>query len=307
MVADQRSNALVENFVGQWLQLRNLDSRARPDLLMFPDFDGNLRDAFRTETEMLFGHVLRDGRPVQELLTADYTFANERLARHYGIPGVYGSRFRKVDVTDPNRRGLFGHGSIESITAASSRTSPIIRGKYIVSTFWNNPPPTPPANVPALEASAPKGRPSTVREMLELHRADPTCAACHKNIDPVGFALENFDVDGSWRDTTREGLKIDSAGVLADGSKVEGPVQLREALLRNPSLFPSTVTQNMLIYALGRGLEPADMPVVRGIVRNAAKRDYSLISIVLGIVDSYPFQMRTNGAAAGTTVAQTKE
>jgi hypothetical protein len=281
MVADQRSNALVENFVGQWLQLRNLDSRARPDLLMFPDFDGNLRDAFRTETEMLFGHVLREGRPVQELLTADYTFANERLARHYGIPGVYGSRFRKVEVKDPNRRGLFGHGSIESITAASSRTSPIIRGKYIVSTFWNNPPPTPPPNVPALEASAPKGRPSTVRETLELHRANPTCAACHKNIDPVGFALENFDVDGSWRETTREGLKIDSAGVLADGSKVEGPVQLREALLRNPTLFPGTVTQNMLIYALGRGLEPADMPVVRGIVRNAAKRDYSLNSIVL--------------------------
>jgi hypothetical protein len=309
MVADQRSNALVENFVGQWLQLRNLESRARPDLLMFPDFDANLRNAFRTETEMLFAHVLREGRPVQELLTADYTFANERLARHYGIPGVYGSRFRKVPVTDPNRRGLFGHGSIESITAASSRTSPIIRGKYIVSTFWNNPPPSPPATVPALEASAPKDRPATVREVLELHRADPACASCHRNIDPVGFALENFDVDGSWRETTREGLKIDSAGVLADGSKVEGPVQLREALLRNPSLFPNTVTQNMLIYALGRGLEPADMPVVRGIVRNAAKQDYSLMSIVLGTVDSYPFQMRTNGAAAGATatVAQTKE
>jgi hypothetical protein len=309
MVADERSNALVENFVGQWLQLRNLDSRARPDLLMFPDFDGNLRDAFRTETQMLFAHVLREGRPVQELLTADYTFANERLARHYGIPGVYGSRFRKVEVKDPNRRGLFGQGSILSITAAASRTSPIIRGKYIVTEFWNNPPPTPPPNVPALEASAPKGRPSTVREQLELHRANPTCAACHKNIDPVGFALENFDVDGSWRETTREGLKIDSAGVLADGTKVDGPVQLREALLRDPNLFPGTVTEKLLIYALGRGLEPADMPVVRGIVRNAAKRDYSLISIVLGIVDSYPFQMRTNSAAAGATatVAQTKE
>ncbi len=309
MVADGRSQALVENFVGQWLQLRNLDSRARPDLLMFPDFDGNLRNAFRTETEMLFGNVLREGRPVNELMTADYTFVNERLARHYGIPGVYGSRFRKVAVTDPNRRGLFGHGSILSITAAFSRTSPIIRGKYIVSTFWNNPPPQPPADVPALEASAPKGRPSTVRETLELHRASPTCAACHKNIDPVGFALENFDVDGSWRTTTREGLKIDSAGILADGTAVDGPVQLREALLAKPTLFANTVTQNMLIYALGRGLEPADMPVVRSIVRNAGKRDYSLMSIVLGIVDSYPFQMRTNSAASGATatVAQTRE
>jgi Protein of unknown function (DUF1592)/Protein of unknown function (DUF1588)/Protein of unknown function (DUF1587)/Protein of unknown function (DUF1595)/Protein of unknown function (DUF1585) len=308
MVADQRVDALVENFVGQWLQLRNLESRARPDLLLFPDFDGNLRNAFRTETQMLFAHVLREDRPVTELMTADYTFVNERLARHYGIPGVYGSRFRKVEVEDPNRRGLFGHGSIESITAASSRTSPIIRGKYIVSTFWNNPPPQPPPNVPALEASAPKGRPSTVREQLELHRANPTCAACHTKIDPVGFALENFDVDGSWRETTRDGLRIDSAGVLADGTAVDGPVQLRDALLRNPDLFPNTVAEKMLIYALGRGLTPADMPVVRQIVRNAAKRDYSLMSIVLGIVDSYPFQMRTNsGAGATATVAQTKE
>jgi hypothetical protein len=309
MVADERSNALVENFVGQWLQLRNLDSRARPDLLMFPDFDGNLRSAFRTETEMLFANVLREGHPVQELMTADYTFANERLARHYGIPGVYGSRFRKVDVKDPNRRGLFGQGSIMSITGAGTRTSPIIRGKYIIATFWNNPPPTPPSNVPALESSAPKGRPSTVREQLELHRANPTCAACHKNIDPVGFALENFDIDGSWRDTTREGLKIDATGTLVDGSQVDGPVKLREALLRDPELFPRTVTQNLMVYALGRGLQPADMSVLRGIVRNAAKRDYSLMSIILGIVDSYPFQMRTNGAAAGATatVAQTRE
>jgi len=309
MVADKRADSLVENFVGQWLQLRNLDSLARPDLLMFPDFDGNLRNAFRTETEMLFSNVLREGKSVNELMTADYTFVNERLARHYGIPGVYGSRFRKVPVTDVNRRGLFGQGSILSITAAASRTSPIIRGKFIVSTFWNNPPPSPPADVPALEASAPKGRPSTVRETLELHRANPTCAACHKNIDPVGFALENFDVDGSWRTTTREGLKIDSAGTLADGTVVDGPVQLREALLAKPTLFANTVTQKMLIYALGRGLEPADMPVVRSIVRNAAKRDYSLMSIVLGIVDSYPFQMRTNSAAASATatVAQTRE
>jgi len=308
MVADSRSNALVENFVGQWLQLRNLESRVKPDFLMYPDFDDNLRKAFRTETEMLFGNVLREDRPVHELVTANYTFVNERLARHYGIENVYGSRFRRVELKDPNRFGLFGHGSILALTSAASRTSPIIRGKFIVTEFWNNPPPTPPANVPALEASAPKDRPSTVREQLELHRANPTCAACHNNIDPVGFALENFDADGSWRDETRDGLKIDSAGILADGTPVDGPVQLREALLKDPELFANTVTEKLMIYALGRGLEPGDRPVVRSIVRNAARHDYSLMSIVLGIVDSYPFQMSANKpAAAAATIAQTRE
>jgi hypothetical protein len=308
MLADARSDALVDNFVGQWLQLRNLETRVQPDFLLFPDFDGNLRDAFRTETEMLFAHVLREGRPVQELMTADYTFVNERLARHYGIPGVYGSRFRKVHVEDPRRWGLFGHGSILSLTSAASRTSPIIRGKFIVTEFWDNPPPAPPPNVPALEKSAPQDRPSTVREQLELHRADPNCASCHKNIDPVGFALENFDVDGSWRDKTRDGLDIDSAGILADGTPVDGPIALRKALLADPNLFAGTVTKKLLIYALGRGLEPADMAVVRSIVRHAAERDYSLKSIVLGIVDSYPFQMRMNGPVpSDATVAEARE
>jgi hypothetical protein len=308
MVADERSQAFVENFTGQWLQLRNLETRARPDFLLYPDFDDNLRKSFRRETEMLFANVLREQRSVNELMTANYTFVDERLARHYGIPGVYGSRFRRVEVKDPNRWGLFGHGSILSLTAAASRTSPIIRGKFIVSEFWNNPPPSPPPNVPALEASAPKDRPSTVREQLERHRADPNCASCHNNIDPVGFALENFDADGSWRDKTRDGLEIDSKGILADGTAVDGPVALRKALLANPSLFPDTVTEKMLVYALGRGLAPGDMPIVRSIVRNAAKNDYSLMSIVLGIVDSYPFQMRSNGpASAAATVAQAKE
>jgi uncharacterized protein DUF1592/uncharacterized protein DUF1588/uncharacterized protein DUF1587/uncharacterized protein DUF1585/uncharacterized protein DUF1595 len=307
MLGDSRSNALIENFVGQWLQLRNLESRVRPDFLLFPDFDGNLRSAFRSETELLFAHVLREGRPVHELMTANYTFVNERLARHYGIPRVYGTRFRKVDLTDPNRFGLFGHGSLLALTSAASRTSPIIRGKFIVTEFWNDPPPPPPATVPALEESAPKDRPSTVREQLERHRADPACAACHNNIDPVGFALENFDADGSWREQTREGLDIDSAGVLANGTPVDGPVALREALLAKPELFAGTVTEKMLIYALGRGLEPADMPVVRSIVRNAAAHEYALTSIVLGIVDSYPFQMRTNGSASGDeTIAQAR-
>jgi hypothetical protein len=309
MLADPRSDTLVENFVGQWLQLRNLESRVKPDLLLYPDFDDNLRKAFRRETEMLFAHVLREGRPLHELMTADYSFVNERLARHYGIPRVYGSRFRRVEVEDPNRWGLFGHGSLLALTSASSRTSPIIRGKFIVTEFWNNPPPAPPADVPALEESAPVGRPSTVREQLERHRADPVCAACHNNIDPIGFALENFDVDGAWRDLTREGLEIDSAGILHDGTPIDGPVELRAALLADPELFAGTLTQRMLIYALGRGLTPADMPVVRSIVRNAAEQNYDLVSIVLGIVDSYPFQMRTNGSApdAATSVAQTRE
>lgn len=306
MLQDSRSNAFVENFVGQWLQLRNLEMRARPDIKMFPNFDDNLRQAFRQETEMLFAHVLRENRPVHELLTANYTFVNERLARHYGIDGVYGARFRKVELDDPNRYGLFGHGSLLALTSATSRTSPIMRGKFILTEFWNNPPPAAPATVPALEASAPVGRPSTIREQLERHRSDPACATCHNVIDPVGFALENFDVDGSWRDSTREGLDIDASGILLDGSPVDGPKALRDALLADPELFANTVTEKLLVYALGRGLDPRDMPVVRGIVRNAAEHNYSLLSIVMGIIDSYPFLMRTNSSASTiNTIATT--
>ena len=303
MLADERSDALVANFVGQWLQLRNLETRVRPDLLMFPDFDDNLRKAFRRETEMLFASVLREDRPIHELMTADYSFVNERLARHYGIDGVYGSRFRRVELADPNRFGLFGHGSILALTSVSSRTSPIIRGKYIITEFWNNPPPPPPADVPQLEESAEEGVPTTVRGQTEKHRANPACAACHDIIDPVGFALENFDTVGRWRDSTREGLPIDSAGVLGDGTPVGGPVELRQALLADPEVFASTVAEKLMIYALGRGLEPGDMPVIRGILRNAAETDYALSSIILGIVDSYPFQMRRNLSPANEAIA----
>jgi hypothetical protein len=303
MIADRRADALVANFTGQWLQLRNLDVKVKPDLLLFPDFDDNLRQAFRRETEMLFANVLRENRPVHELMTADYTFVDERLARHYGIDGVYGSRFRRVEVADANRRGLLGHGSLLALTSVSSRTSPIIRGKFIATELWNNPPPTPPDAVPALEESAPVGRPSTVREQLERHRADPVCASCHNNIDPIGFALENFDAIGRWRDATDEGLDIDSAGVLGDGTAVDGPVALREALLAKPEVFAGTVAQKLMIYALGRGLEPQDMPVVRDILRTAAEDDYRLVSIILGIVDSFPFQYRQNISTEGEVLA----
>jgi hypothetical protein len=258
---------------------------------------------------MLFGSVLKENRSVLDLLRADYTFVNERLARHYGIPGVYGTRFRRVEVADPNRWGLLGHGSWLSLTSAATRTSPIIRGKFVVSNLMNSPPPEPPAMVPALEESAPTDRPSTIREQLELHRANPECNSCHRNLDPLGFALENFDATGAWRDFNREGLPIDSAGVLADGTAVAGPAELREAMLADPEVFAGTVTEKLLIYALGRGLEPADMPQVRRILREAAADDYKMMAIILGIVDSLPFQMRTKleGPDAIQTVAQTRE
>jgi hypothetical protein len=305
LLADPRADALMRGFPGQWLQLRNLD-KVTPDLLMFPDFDDNVRQAFRRETELLFTSVVRENRSALDLLDADYTFVNERLARHYGMTGVYGSRFRRVTVTDPNRRGLLGHGSILSLTSVANRTSPVLRGKYIITNFLNTPPPRPPANVPALEESASKNAPSTVREQLERHRSNAVCASCHRNIDPVGFALENFDAVGQWQQKTRDGLPIDSAGLLSDGTKVDGPVALRKALLARPDVFAATITEKLMIYGLGRGLDTADMPVVRSIVKGAAREHYAMQSIVLGIVQSAPFQMRTKlGNSAATPAVQT--
>ena len=306
MIIDQRSTSLMNEFTGQWLQLRNLD-KVTPDLLMFPDFDDNLRQAFRQETELFFTSIVRENRSALNLLDADYTFVNERLARHYGIKGVYGSRFRRVTVTDENRRGLLGQGSFLALTSVANRTSPILRGKFVISNLLNTPPLPPPPNVPQLEASAPKDRPSTVREQLELHRANPACASCHRNIDPIGFALENFDAVGQWQKATKEGLKIDSAGVLVDGTPVDGPVALRKAMLARPEVFVGTVTEKLLTYALGRGLDPIDMPVVRSVMRGAAKNNYAMQSILLGIVQSSAFQMRTklSNTSAVKTVAQT--
>jgi hypothetical protein len=292
MIADSRADAFMNAFTGQWLQLRNLD-KMTPDILMFPDFDDNVRQAFRKETELLFQSIVRENRSALSLLDADYTFVNERLARHYGIPNVYGSHFRRVPVPDPNRRGLLGQSSILSMTSVANRTSPVLRGKYIISNLLNVPPLPPPAVVPDLAESAHKDRPSTVREQLERHRANPACATCHRNIDPVGFALENFDAVGHWQVKTREGLPIDSAGMLADGTKIDGPVALRNAMMARPDVFVGTITEKLLIYALGRGLEPVDQPVVRSVVRGSAARKYAMQSILLGIVQSTPFQMRT--------------
>jgi len=305
MIADPRADAFMASFTGQWLQLRNLD-KVTPDVLLFPDFDDNVRQALRRETELFFGSVVRENRSATTLLDADYTFLNERLARHYGIPNVYGSHFRRVPVSDPNRRGLLGQGSILAMTAVATRTSPVLRGKYIISNLLNTPPLPPPAVVPDLEESATKDKPSTVRQQLERHRANPVCGSCHRNIDPVGFALENFDAVGQWRTTTREGLAIDTAGVLSDGTKVDGPVALRNAILSRPDVFAGTVTEKLVIYALGRGLEPVDMPVVRNIVRNAAAQNYAMQSLILGIVTSDPFQMRTKLSDTGNAPATTR-
>ena len=300
MLGDERSDALVENFTGQWLQLRNLEAKVVPDLLLFPDFDDNTRKGFRKETELFFGYILREDRSTLELLNADYTFVDERLAKNYGIQGVYGPQFRRVKLTDPNRRGLLGQGSVLSITSVANRTSPVFRGKYILSTFLNTPPPPPPPNVPTLDESNKEAAavPKTVRAQLELHRKNQPCAGCHRVIDPPGFALENFDSVGQWRDKGADGAPLDVAGTLADGSQVNGPVALREAILSRPNAFVTVVTEKMLTYALGRGLEPSDMPVVRRIVKKAAQNDYRLSTIVMGIVESAPFQMRTRLEAA---------
>ncbi len=290
MLDDPKSQALVSNFAGQWLQLRNLKS-AVPDSRRFPNFDDQLRQSFRRETELLFETLIRENRSIVELLTADFTFVNERLAKHYGVPGVYGTEFRRVPVMDDRRRGLIGHGSILTITSHADRTSPVVRGKWVLDTLLGAPPPPPPPNVPPLRDVDNAVRPMSMRQRMEAHRANPVCAACHRTMDPLGFALENFDAVGSWR-TSEARVPIDTAGVFIDGSAIDGPVALRAAVLRRPDNFVTTFTEKLLTYALGRGLDARDMPTVRAIVREAARSDYRVPSIVNGIVRSLPFQNR---------------
>jgi hypothetical protein len=292
MLADPRADSLVSNFADQWLYLRNLRSVA-PDLEEFPNFDDNLRQAFKRETELFFGSIIHEDRSVIDLLNADYTFVNERLARQYGIPNVYGSEFRRVSWPDDSpRRGLLGQGSILTVTSIATRTSPVQRGKWLLENVLGTPPNPPPANVPPLKENKAGNKQLSVRERMEMHRKNEPCAGCHKVLDPLGFALENFDAVGHWRTVSESGDKIDASGVLADGTKVNGVADLRNALLSRPNVFAGTMTEKLLTYALGRGLEAYDMPAVRGVTRLAARNNYRFSSLVLGIVESPPFEMR---------------
>ena len=291
MLADSRAQALVDGFALQWLALRTL-SRVVPTPELFPEWDDNLREAFRRETELFVASQIRENRSVLDLVRADYTFANERLARHYGIPNVYGSRFRRVTFSDGVRGGLLGHGSILTVTSYPTRTSPVLRGHWLLQQMLGSPPPPPPPDVPALPDRGEGGRPASVRERLEQHRANPVCANCHAPMDPLGFALEHFDAIGKWRATGEGGGPIDASGVFPDGTGFEGLAGLKAMLLGRHEQFVWTVTEKLATYALGRGLEHYDMPAVRAIIRGAAADDYTWSSLVLGIVESTPFQMR---------------
>jgi mono/diheme cytochrome c family protein len=301
MLGDPRSGALVENFAAQWLYLRNMQL-VMPDPQTFPEFDDNLRKAFLRETELFLEAQLREDRSVLDLLLADDTFVNERLARHYGIPGVYGSHFRRVRTPGGARRGLLGHGSILTVTSYANRTSPVLRGKWLLDNILGAPPPPPPPNVPALREIGEDGvPPSSVRERMEQHRRNPVCASCHAQMDPLGFALENFDAIGRWRTASEGATPIDASAVLPSGTTIAGPAELAHALAAQPDLFASTVVEKLLTYALGRGVEYYDAPAVRTIVRAAAVRGYRWSALISGVVASAPFRMRTaEGAAPGT-------
>ena len=290
MLADPRSSVLVTSFAAQWLHLRRMGS-VTPDVNAFPEFDDNLREAFVRETELFLEGQFRDDRSVVDLLRADYTFVNERLARHYGLPNVYGSRFRRITWDDERRRGLLGHGSILTVTSLATRTSPVVRGKWVLENLLGTPPPPPPPNVPELPESTGRETPTSMRERMEAHRANPICASCHTRMDPIGFALEHFDAVGRWRDT-EDGTPIDTSGTLPGGTAFSGLPALLDVLLERPDEFVSTVTEKLLTYALGRGVEYYDRPAIRAIVRQAEEGGYRWSSLILGVTRSQPFQMR---------------
>jgi hypothetical protein len=292
MLRDTKAHALVTNFAGQWLHLRNVRN-VLPNSDDFPDFDDNLRQAFQQETELFFESILNEDRSALDLLTADYTFVNERLARHYGIAGIYGSQFRRVTLQDDFRHGLLGQGSILATTSHAERTSPVVRGKWILENILGMPVPPPPPDVPVLRENKDREKPLTMREQMLEHRANAVCASCHKTMDPIGLALENFDAVGAWRAREAAG-PIDVSGELADGTKVNGVVDLRNSIVTRPEMFAGTLTEKLLIYALGRGLDYRDMPTVRGIVREAAQNNYKMSSLILGVIRSTPFQIRTS-------------
>jgi mono/diheme cytochrome c family protein len=292
MMADPKARALVTNFAGQWLYLRNLTT-AFPDARLFPDFDDNVRQAMRQETELFFESVVKEDRSVKDLLGANYTFLNERLARHYGIPNVYGSHFRRVTLDDSSMRGgLLGQGSILTVTSYGNRTSPVLRGKWVLENLLSTPPPVPPPNVPPLGENPAVGKALTMRERMEEHRANPACASCHRLMDPIGLSVEHFDAVGRWRSRGEGDAVIDAAGALPSGVTFEGSDGLKKALLARPDMFATTVTEKLFAYAMGRGIGPAEAPAIRRIVRNAATQDYKFSSLLLGVIESTPFQMR---------------
>jgi hypothetical protein len=291
LLSDPRADTLVTNFAGQWLYLRNL-ATSSPDPRMFPDFDDNLRQGFRRETELFFESIVKEDRSILDLLRANYTFVNERLARHYGIPNVYGSRFRRVNFDSTSARGgLLGQGSILTVTSYANRTSPVLRGKWILENLLGTQPPPPPENVPPLTEN-PVGRVLSMRERMAAHRVNPACSSCHQLIDPAGLSLEEFDAVGRFRTRSEAGAAIDASGGLPDGTTFDGAAGLRQALLARPELFVGTAVEKLMTYALGRGLDHHDAAAVRKIRRDAAKQDYRFSSLVLGIVRSVPFQMR---------------
>jgi hypothetical protein len=291
LLDDPRADSLVSNFAGQWLYIRNL-SQQKPDPDAFPEFDESLRQAFRQESELFFRNILREDHSATELLDANYTFLNQRLAEHYGIPNIYGSQFRKVALTDPNRGGLLGQGGILTVTSYPNRTSIVQRGKWILDNLLGSPPPPKPPDIPELEAHAKDGRLLTMREQMEMHRSNAICASCHARMDPIGFALENFDGVGKWR-TEDAGTVIDTSGKLPGGAQFQGPAGLKKLLLANyRDQFVGTVTEKLLTYALGRGLEYYDKPAVRSIMQQAAGDNYRMSALIIGIVRSTPFQMR---------------
>jgi mono/diheme cytochrome c family protein len=304
MLAHPKARALTTNFANQWLFLRELKN-ANPDITIFPDFDDNLRQAFQRETEMLFESIVREDRSILDLLDADHTYVNERLARHYGITNVYGPDFRRVPVPSDARRGLLGHGSLLLVTSNPNRTSPVMRGKWILENLLGSPPPLPPPDVPPLEEKPTKGA-ASVRERIEQHRANPSCAGCHKIMDPIGLSLENFDAIGRWR-TVDEGVPVDASGQLVDGTAIDGPAALRRAMLRHPEAFLAASTEKLLMYGLGRETKHTDMPTVRAILRDAARNRYRFSDLVLGIVKSAPFQMRVAEPAGPSSAAQAAE
>ena len=289
MLADPRALAMVNNFSSQWLLVRNVRF-SEPDRALFPGFDGSLKNALARETELFFEDQFRRDRSVLDLLRADYTFVNSRLAEHYGIPNIYGSHFRRVTLADERRHGLLGQGSILTVTSRPNRTSPVLRGKWVLENLLGAPPPPPPPNVPPLEESS-KAKPTTVRERLEQHRKNPVCASCHARMDPLGFALENFDPIGRWRDMDGD-IPIDATAELPDGTTIDGPVAFRHALLARHEEFVGNFTEKLMTYALGRGVDYYDAPTVRRIVRETAPDDYKWSDIVLGVVNSVSFQMR---------------